>query len=322
MSILQQKGYIEAEIDLNQFIEKLLQKDLIRRSNNGGLQLTDRGIQNLRQSSLDKIFQDIQHGKSTGEHRNKRDIGKSHESLPETRAYHFGDELNDIQLTESLWNSIKRTGGLDLPLHEHDLVVEECEKSTSCATVLLLDISHSMILYGEDRFSPAKQVALALTELILTRYKKDTLDIVLFGNEAIPVPIKKLPFASVGPYHTNTKAGLAFARKILERRKSQYKQIFMVTDGKPTVIHLPGGEIYRNTFGADEKILRRTLDEAVLCRRKNIPITTFMVTRDPYLEDFVHRLTELNQGRAYFSDSNHLGGFILKDFLRRRQSKA
>ena len=179
-----------------------------------------------------------------------------------------------------------------------------------------------MILYGEDRFTPAKEVALALTELILTRYTRDTLDVVLFGDEAVPVAIKDLPFASVGPFHTNTKAGLEHARRILERRKNPNKQIFMVTDGKPTVIHLPGEGIYRNTFGLDEKIINRTLDEAVVCRRKGIPITTFMVTEDPYLQQFVLRLTELNRGRAYFTSPDGLGSFVFRDFIRNRRGRA
>jgi uncharacterized protein with von Willebrand factor type A (vWA) domain len=178
-----------------------------------------------------------------------------------------------------------------------------------------------MILYGEDRITPAKRVALALTELILTKYPKDTLDVIAFGDEAFEIAISDIPYLEVGPFHTNTKAALQMARKILERRKATNRQIFLITDGKPTVIRENDGRIYRNTFGLDPKIINRTLDEAVVCRRKRIPITTFMVTRDPYFQDFVTQLTELNRGRAYFSSLNKLGEYILMDFVENRRRR-
>jgi uncharacterized protein with von Willebrand factor type A (vWA) domain len=176
-----------------------------------------------------------------------------------------------------------------------------------------------MILYGEDRFTPAKQVALALAELIRRHFARDTLDVILFGDKAVPVRIAELPFASVGPYHTNTKAALALARKLLERRQNPNKRIFLVTDGKPTVIDVPGEGIYRNTFGLDPRIVHRTLDEAAQCRRKSIPITTFMVAEDPLLQRFVLRLSALSQGRAYLTEPEGLGGFVLRDFLHGRR---
>jgi uncharacterized protein with von Willebrand factor type A (vWA) domain len=176
-----------------------------------------------------------------------------------------------------------------------------------------------MVLYGEDRITPAKQVAMAFTEMILTRFPKDSLDIVLFGDFAQRIQVKDLPYVGVGPYHTNTKAGLLMARQILLRRKSQNKQIFMITDGKPSMITRPDGTIYKNPFGLDPVVVNRTLDEAIVCRKKGIPITTFMITDDPYLQQFVKKLTELNRGRAYFSSAQNLGDYIFFDFLKHRR---
>ena len=319
MKYLQQRGYIAPEVDLDEFREMLEDQEIIEGEEGGGFGLTDLGVRKMRQSSLDQMFRNLKAGGPGGGHQTSQGGGMStNDALPEQREYRFGDEIQQINFNASILNSIKRAGA-DATLSEDDLIVQDTEYSTACATVLLLDVSHSMILYGEDRFTPAKQVALALTELIITKYPKDTLDIILFGNDAIPVAIKDLPFAQVGPYHTNTKAGLVHARKVLERRKNPNKQIFMVTDGKPTVVDIPGEGRYRNTFGLDPIIINKTLDEAAICRRRGIRITTFMVTRDPYLEDFVLQLTELNKGRAYFSDPENLGGFLFMDFIRNRR---
>lgn len=322
LKMLQERGHVDPDVDLEEFLRQLQERELVELDEDGHLGLTDRGVQGLRQSSLDMIFRDTKGRGAPGDHATPYHGGMGrNEALPERRPYTFGDDLRQIDFNESLWNTVRRTGSTDEMLTEDDLVVHDSEFSTSCATVLLVDISHSMILYGEDRFTPAKQVALALTELILTRYRKDTLDVVLFGDESIPVEIGDLPFVSVGPFHTNTKAGLQHARRILMRRKNPNKQIFLVTDGKPTVIDVPGEGIYRNTFGLDDRIVNRTLDEAVVCRRKGITITTFMVTHDPYLQQFVLRLTELNKGRAYFSSPDRLGGFVFMDFIRNRKRK-
>jgi uncharacterized protein with von Willebrand factor type A (vWA) domain len=185
----------------------------------------------------------------------------------------------------------------------------------------MIDISHSMILYGEDRITPAKQVALALSELISTRFPKDYLSLVTFGDEAELVSINELPFLTVGPYHTNTKAGLQLARNLLRKHGNANKQIFMVTDGKPSAIFDGNGRLYKNSFGLDPKIVNKTLDEAVACRREHIPITTFMVARDPYLINFVEELTKANQGRAYYSSLNNLGEFVFVDYIRNRKKK-
>lgn len=321
MRQLQSRGHISADIDIDQFARDLEKRNVVRQGNNGRRVLTDRGVQGMRRSSLERIFRSLKQGGSAGSHRTPYEGGAGTEALPERRDFQFGDDIDSIDFNSSIWNTVRRVGSTDSPMLEEDLVVYDTEFSTSCATVLLLDISHSMVLYGEDRFTPAKQVALALTELILNRYRRDTLDVVLFGDKAIQVPIKELPFAGVGPYHTNTRAGLAAARKILERRKNPNKQIVMVTDGKPTVIDVPGEGTYRNTWGFDERIINRTLDEAVVCRRKGIVITTFMVADDPYLEQFVQRLTELNRGRAYFSSPDNLGDFVFVDFIRNRKAK-
>ncbi len=320
MRELQRRGILDADLDLDQFLRELEREEVVERDAEGLLQLTDRGVQGLRRSSLELMFRNLEASSDDGGHGTPFEGGTNvNDALPERRPFAFGDDVHAIDFSGSLWNTVRRTGSTDTPLCENDLVIHDAEHATSCATVLLVDISHSMVLYGEDRFTPAKQVALALTELILTRYQRDTLDVVLFGDEAIPVDIADLPFVSVGPFHTNTKAGLAYARRLLMRRKNRNKQIFMVTDGKPTVIDVPGEGVYRNTFGHDERIINRTLDEAVVCRRKGITITTFMVTHDPYLQQFVYRLTELNRGRAYFSAPDRLGGFVFHDFIRNRR---
>ena len=205
-----------------------------------------------------------------------------------------------------------------ITLAEDDFEVFETEHSSNCATVVMIDISHSMILYGEDRITPAKKVALALTELILTKYPKDSIDVLLFGDEAVEVPISEIPYVKVGPYHTNTKAGLDLAQRILRRRKHNNKQIFMITDGKPSALN-EGGRLYTNSFGLDMKIVNRTLEEADRCRRAGIPITTFMLATDPLLVNFVEQLSQINRGRAFYSSPDRLGEYILADYIRNRR---
>jgi len=184
----------------------------------------------------------------------------------------------------------------------------------------MVDLSHSMVLYGEDRITPARKTALALAELIMTRYPKDTLDVVAFGNEAWEVSVKDLPYLDVGPYYTNTRAGLQRARDILHRRKNRNKQIFMITDGKPSC-HFENGKMYRNAFGLDRRIVNKVLDEGVMCRREGITITTFMIARDPYLQNFVRELTEANHGRAYYADLDNLGEYLFEDYVRNRRKR-
>jgi Ca-activated chloride channel homolog len=313
------RGLLPAGVDLEEFIRSLREKEIVRGGTQAPLSLSGKGLRGLRRSALERVFRDLRAGGRPGSHPTPYGGGAGAEELPEIREYRFGDDLRTIDFKESILNLERRWGGSEAVLEERDLVVRDSEFTASCATVLLLDISHSMVLYGEDRFTPAKQVALALQELITTKFPRDTFEVILFGDEAIPVPAHELAYAAVGPFHTNTKAGLARARRVLERRKNPNKQIFMITDGKPTVIDLPGGGIYRNTWGLDEKIINRTLDEATLCRRKGISITTFMVTDDPELERFVLRLTGLNRGKAYLSSPEGVGRFVLWDFVRNRR---
>ncbi len=313
-------GFFNPEFTPEDFRKHLLESEAVQEVN-GKHVLTRRGERMIRQDSLDRIFTALAKD-STGDHRVPR-TGAGGDRITETRPYVFGDSISDIDFVSSVRNSVRRQRGEwgeGLNLTEDDLEVFETEHSSSCATVLLIDVSHSMILYGEDRITPAKQAALALAELILTRYPKDSLHVVLFGDDAWEVKIRDIPYASVGPYHTNTKAALQLGQRILARQKHVNKQIFMITDGKPSAIH-ENGRLYKNAFGLDPKIVNKTLDEAVQCRRKRIAITTFMVTQDPYLVRFVERFTQLNKGRAYFADLENLGSYLFVDYNQNRRKR-
>jgi len=299
------------------FRELVQRRGEVRPGRSGQLEMTRRGERALRSQMLHDVFAKLA-AKGPGDHRTPHPGGGG-EPTDETRAYRFGDSTDALDLNRTLHNWLGRTGG-DGALSEGDLEVREREFQTSCATVLLIDVSHSMTLYGEDRITPAKRVALALSELITSRFKKDTIDVVLFGDEAVTVPVERLPYISNGPFHTNTRAGLIAAQEILKRRKAANKQIFMITDGKPSCIH-EDGQLYKNPFGLDRKVVARTLDEAARCRRRGIPVTTFMLTSDPYLRGFVEEFTEVNRGRAYFAESARLEGFVLVDFLRNRRRR-
>ncbi len=316
---LQEQGYLPGDWDLDEFLAKLENDEIIQRTPQGRV-LTAKGEKGLRASSLESIFEGLRVG-GIGGHPTPHEGQGGRELLPERRPYEFGDDFGAIDFRDSLLNTARRTHGEELIPLEQDLSVAETEAQTSCATVILIDVSHSMVLYGEDRITPAKKVAMALSELILTRYQKDALDIVLFGDEAQRVEVKDLPYIGAGPFHTNTQEGLRFARRVLERRHQSNKQIFLITDGKPTVIRLADGQLYRNVGGLDPVIVARTLDEAVMCRRRRIPITTFMVADDPYLKSFVTQLTEKNRGRAYFSSPDDLGSYLMVDFLRNRKKR-
>jgi uncharacterized protein with von Willebrand factor type A (vWA) domain len=314
-----QYGLGDDDIGMGEFIEWLKREGYLEdAAERGEFKITGKTTKKIREDSLNEIFTMLRKQSAFGNHKIPR-TGSSDERMPETRAWTFGDNLQNLDMTATLNNALKRSI-TDISLIEEDFRIYETEHQTTCATVLMIDVSHSMILYGEDRITPAKKVAMALAELILTRYPKDSLDIILFGDEAWTVDVKDLPFVSVGPYHTNTKAGLALARQILKRKKNQNKQIFMITDGKPSAIN-EGIKIYKNSFGLDRKIVNKTLDEAVVCRKDKITITTFMVTSDPYLQGFVRELTEANQGRAYFSGLDNLGEYLFIDYIRNRRKK-
>jgi uncharacterized protein with von Willebrand factor type A (vWA) domain len=319
MRQLKEAGYISQEWDLDAFADRLEKEEIVRREG-GGRRLTAKGERGIRRSSLEAIFGGLR-GSGPGEHPTPNEGIGGREPLPERRGYEFGDDVSTIDFPDSIKNVVRRTHGTDLLPFEEDLSVAETEENTSCATAILIDVSHSMVLYGEDRITPAKQVALALSELILTKFAKDSLDVILFGDEAQRVEVRALPYIDAGPYHTNTQEALRFARRILEKRRQANKQIFLVTDGKPTVVRLADGKLYRNVFGLDPIIVARTLDEAVMCRRRRIVITTFMVASDPYLQKFVTDLTERNRGRAYFTSPDRLGSYLLHDFIQNRRKK-
>ena len=297
------------------FIQELKDKGYIRDDGNnpgaGGFNPTKKMEVSLRRHALDDIFDQLKKSKP-GKH-NTNFTGHGDEFTSELKPYEFGDKLDNISISESLKNAQINHGLDDFQLTNEDLEVHESFYQSQTSTVLMIDISHSMILYGEDRITPAKKVAMALSELITTRYAKDSLDIIVFGNDAWQIEIKDLPYLEVGPYHTNTVAGLELAMNILRRRKNPNKQIMMITDGKPTCIK-KGKKYYKNAFGLDRKILNRTLALAVKARKLNIPITTFMIARDPYLVQWVDKFTRANNGKAFYSSLQGLGEFIFMDY--------
>jgi uncharacterized protein with von Willebrand factor type A (vWA) domain len=316
--LAEEYGLLDDDLTMDDLIDKLREMGLIADAESG-LTLTSKGIRRIRQDALNEIFTSLKKA-PTGSHETPF-AGRGVERLNETRKFKFGDQPTDIDLTSTLTNAFRRDGIENFNLAEDDVEVYETEHQTGCATVLMIDISHSMILYGEDRITPAKQVAMALSELIMTQYPRDYLALVCFGDDAKLVSISELPFLSVGPYHTNTRAGLQLARDLLRRRGNVNKQIFMVTDGKASAITMPSGRLYKNSFGLDQKIVNKTLDEAVACRREHIPITTFMIAQDPYLVNFVEELTKANQGRAYYSSLSNLGQFLFVDYIRNRRKR-
>jgi Ca-activated chloride channel homolog len=313
----EQYGFFGDNFGIDDF-KKMLEQTGEAQKTPQGFQMTPKGEKRIRQDSLNEIFTSLAAGEA-GDHRVPQ-AGKGGERLSETRAYQYGDNLSDLDPLGTISNAVKRGGVDDLSITEEDLSVYEQEHLSACATVLMVDVSHSMILYGEDRITPAKKIALALTQLIQSRYPKDTLDVVLFGDDASQVPLRDLMKIQAGPYHTNTRAGLQTARRILESRKGVNKQIFMITDGKPSAIR-EYGRLYKNPFGLDPKIVNKTLEEAAHCRKKRITITTFMLATDVPLLDFVRRLTALNHGRIYETDPNNLGAYVFRDFVRNRRKR-
>lgn len=315
----QQYGLTTDDYGIGDFIEDLKAQGFLQDNNpDGRFRITAKTEKTIRQRSLDEIFGKLKKTRQ-GNHRTFRP-GQGDEINPETRAYEFGDALEAIDFTGSLKNSIINHGIEQLLLQQQDLEIHEMDFKTQTSTVLMIDISHSMILYGEDRITPAKKVAMALSELITTRYPKDTLDIVVFGNDAWQIEMKELPYLEVGPYHTNTVAGLELAMDILRRRKNQNKQIFMITDGKPTCLKI-GNKYYKNSFGIDSKILNRTFNLAGQLRRLKIPVITFMIANDPYLQRFVSTFTEVNNGKAFYSSLDELGQFIFEDYERNKKKR-
>jgi len=278
--------------------------------------LTDRGIDFLGYRTLKHLLSSI--GKSSfGAHETEH-LATGVEAEAASKRYEYGDTLN-LDVNATLSHALKREGlGVPINLEYDDLMVHQAEYRSSSATVLMLDCSHSMILYGEDRFTPAKKVALALTHLIRTQFPGDTLRVVLFHDTAEEIPIGQLAHAQVGPYHTNTTEGLKLARRILMGQRKDMRQIIMITDGKPSALTMPGGRVYVNSVGLDPKILQATYREVALCKRANIMINTFMLAKDRSLVEFVKKVSEICRGKAYFTTTMTLGQFILMDFMKRK----
>ena len=312
-----------AEYTIEDFIEDLKQKGFLKEEidpdGNGALSITAKTERAIRQQALDQIFGQIKRS-GQGNHRSKSP-GLGDEHTGDFRSYQFGDALDKVSITESLKNAQINHGISNFTLDENDLVVEETLHKSQMSTVLMIDISHSMILYGEDRITPAKKVAMALAELITTRYPKDTLDILVFGNDAWPIAIKDLPYLKVGPYHTNTVAGLELAMDLLRRKRNTNKQIFMITDGKPSCLKLPNGEYFKDSFGLNPTITNTCYMMAQQARRLHIPITTFMIAKDDYLMQFVREFTHANQGKAFYTGLKGLGEMIFEDYETNRKKR-
>ena len=309
---LKKRGYIKEDLDSDQLKSG-------NKKGKGKNILTAKLESALREYALNQIFGKLKKS-GLGNHRTTK-VGVGDERDGENRSFQFGDDLSKVNMTESLKNAQINNGISDLRLTENDLIVEETKHKAQMSTVLMIDISHSMILYGEDRITPAKKVAMALVELINRKYSKDSIDIIVFGNEAWPIKVKDLPYLKVGPYHTNTVAGLELAMDILRRKRNTNKQIFMITDGKPSCIKLPSGEFYKNSNGLDDVIVSKCLNKAAQARKLKIPITTFMIAQDPYLRQFVELFTVQNQGKAFLTGLSGLGEMIFEDYEKNRTKR-
>jgi Ca-activated chloride channel homolog len=336
-----------SEETLNEFLEKVIERlmneGFIQASNNGTgsmddtdgqgetggsgapvkFELSEKGTDFLGYRALRELMGAF--GRSSFGSHDTQDLSTGVDASGPSKPYEFGDTMN-LDVSETLLNTIRRTQALDvregegLDVGYDDLVVRQTEYRSSCATVVMLDCSHSMILYGEDRFTPAKKVALALSHLLRTQYPGDSLRVVLFHDSAEEIPLSMLGRVKVGPHYTNTREGLRVAQRILARERKDMKQIVMVTDGKPTALTLDDGRIYRNPFGLDPKVIGLTLKEVINCRRQNIMINTFMLARDYELVAFVAKVSELTRGKAYFTSPYDLGEAVLMDFLRKKRT--
>jgi Ca-activated chloride channel family protein len=331
---MQMDGTLEDLI--NRILERMQQEDYInitdpsqdpaRESSLGGqvgrpqvqakFEITDKSLDFLGYRTLRNLLGSL--GKSSFGRHDTRDLATGIEASGASKQYEFGDTLN-LDITETLSRAIQRDGpGLPLNLEYRDLHVHQCEYQSSCATVLMLDCSHSMILYGEDRFTPAKKVAMALSHLIRTQYPGDSLSLILFHDSAEEVPLSQLARVRVGPYYTNTREGLRLAQRLLQRQRKDMKQIVMITDGKPSALTLEDGRIYKNAFGLDPLVVSQTLEEVSKCKRAGIMINTFMLASDYGLVQFVQKVTEMCRGKAYFTTPYTLGQYLLMDYMSRK----
>ena len=279
-------------------------------------EITDKALDFLGFKTLKDLLASL--GKSSFGRHDTRDLATGVESGGSSKPYEFGDTLN-MDISGTLFNAVQRNGtGIPIELDYQDLMVHQCEYQSSCATVLMLDCSHSMILYGEDRFTPAKRVALALSHLIRTQYAGDSLHCVLFHDSAEEIPLGKLARVQVGPYYTNTREGLRLAQRILLRQKKDMRQIVMITDGKPSALTLEDGRIYKNAYGLDPLVVTQTIEEVAKCKRAGILINTFMLSSDYSLVHFVQKITELCRGKAYFTTPYTLGQYLLMDYVNKK----
>ena len=336
----EQLDQMRADGQLDELIEKLIERmerenyitvdqpfDRSQQSNMPGqtgelqqgqvkFEVTDKGLDFLGYRTLRDLLGSL--GKSSFGRHDTRDMATGIESSGASRQYEFGDSLN-LDITATLSNAIQRDGlKVPIELEYSDLQVHQCEYQSSCATVLMLDCSHSMILYGEDRFTPAKKVAMALSQLIRTQYPGDSLSLVLFHDSAEELPISQLARVKVGPYYTNTREGLRMAQRILDRQRKDMKQIIMISDGKPSALTLEDGRIYKNAFGLDPLVVSQTLEEVSRCKRSGVMINTFMLASDFGLIQFVQKVTEMCRGKAYFTTPHTLGQYLLMDYMSRK----
>jgi len=335
----EQLEQIEAEGGLDELIEQLVERmqqedyisidqphDPSQQSSVGGqvgeaqqqarFEITDKSLDFLGYKTLRDLLGSL--GKSSFGRHDTRDLATGIEANGASRQYEFGDTLN-LDITATLSSAIQREGlGLPLNIEYSDLQVHQCEYQSSCATVLMLDCSHSMILYGEDRFTPAKKVAMALSHLLRTQYPGDSLSLILFHDSAEEIPLSQLARVKVGPYYTNTREGLRLAQRILQRQRKDMKQIVMITDGKPSALTLEDGRIYKNAFGLDPLVVSHTLEEVSKCKRAGVMINTFMLASDYGLVQFVQKVTEMCRGKAYFTTPYTLGQYLLMDYMSRK----
>jgi Ca-activated chloride channel family protein len=330
---MQMEGELEELIE--KLIERMQQEDYIsidqphdssKQSSVGGqvgeaqqqakFEITDKSLDFLGFKALRDLLGSL--GKSSFGRHDTRDMATGIEASGASKPYEFGDTFN-LDITATLSSAIQREGlGLPLNLEYRDLQVHQCEYQSSCATVLMLDCSHSMVLYGEDRFTPAKKVAMALSQLIRTQYPGDSLSLVLFHDSAEEVPLSQLARVKVGPYYTNTREGLRMAQRILQRQRKDMRQIVMITDGKPSALTLEDGRIYKNAFGLDPLVVSQTLEEVSKCKRAGVLINTFMLASDYGLVQFVQKVTEMCRGKAYFTTPYTLGQYLLMDYMSRK----
>jgi Ca-activated chloride channel family protein len=319
MDRLMEEGYVTGQPQVTAPPEKTPRGQVGQgrdRDTEARFEITDKTIDFLGFKTLKDLMASL--GKSSFGRHDTRDLSTGVESGGVSRAYEFGDTLN-LDISATLFNAVRREGArVPIELDYPDLMVHQTEYQSSCATVLMLDCSHSMILYGEDRFTPAKKVALALSHLIRTQFPGDSLHLVLFHDSAEEMPLGELARVQVGPYYTNTREGLRLARRILSRQKKDMRQIVMITDGKPSALTLDDGRIYKNAFGLDPLVVTQTLEEVGRCRRSGILINTFMLASDHSLIHFVQKVTELCRGKAYFTTPYTLGQYLLMDYMQKK----